>query len=66
MLKTIKLEDSVGTKLAHDITEIRPGEFKGACRNSGKIIYISLTWKQMKSMKTKQQPSWPKLWPEKV
>jgi molybdenum cofactor synthesis domain-containing protein len=30
MLKKIKLQDAVGTKLAHDITEIRPGEFKGA------------------------------------
>ena len=29
MLKKIKLKDAVGTKLAHDITEIRPGEFKG-------------------------------------
>ena len=29
MLKKIKLHDAVGTKLAHDITEIRPGEFKG-------------------------------------
>jgi hypothetical protein len=25
----INVEDSVGTRLAHDITEIRPGEFKG-------------------------------------
>ena len=30
MLKKIKLQDAVGTQLAHDITEIRPGEFKGA------------------------------------
>ena len=29
MLKTIELKDAVGSKLAHDITEIRPGEFKG-------------------------------------
>ena len=29
MLKKIKLKDAVGTKLAHDIAEIRPGEFKG-------------------------------------
>ena len=29
MLKKIKLKDAVGTELAHDITEIRPGEFKG-------------------------------------
>ena len=25
----IKVEEAVGTRLAHDITEIRPGEFKG-------------------------------------
>ena len=30
VLKKIKIQDAVGTKLAHDITEIRPGEFKGA------------------------------------
>ena len=57
MIKTIKLKDAVGTKLAHDITEIRPGEFKGAAfhkgtryatricvayKNSGKIIFILL------------------------
>jgi hypothetical protein len=25
----ITVEEAVGTRLAHDITEIRPGEFKG-------------------------------------
>ncbi len=35
MLKTIKVEDAVGTKLAHDITEIRPGEFKGPAFRKG-------------------------------
>ena len=29
MLKKINAKDAVGTRLAHDITEIRPGEFKG-------------------------------------
>ena len=29
MIKKIKVEEAVGTKLAHDVTEIRPGEFKG-------------------------------------
>ena len=29
MLKTIELKDAVGSKLSHDITEIRPGEFEG-------------------------------------
>ncbi len=35
MLKTIRIEDAVGTKLAHDITEIRPGEFKGPAFRKG-------------------------------
>lgn len=30
MLKIIPLQEAVGTTLAHDITEIRPGVFKGA------------------------------------
>jgi len=29
LIKKIKVEEAVGTKLAHDVTEIRPGEFKG-------------------------------------
>jgi molybdenum cofactor synthesis domain-containing protein len=35
VIKTIELKDAVGTKLAHDITEIRPGEFKGAAFHKG-------------------------------
>ena len=35
MLKKIELKDAVGTKLAHDLTEIRPGEFKGAAFHKG-------------------------------
>ena len=35
MLKKIRVEDAVGTKLAHDITEIRPGEFKGPAFRKG-------------------------------
>ncbi len=35
MLKKIKLQDAVGTRLAHDITEIRPGEFKGPAFRKG-------------------------------
>ena len=27
--KTVRVTEAVGTVLAHDITEIRPGEFKG-------------------------------------
>ena len=38
MLKKIKLEDAVGTKLAHDLTEIRPGEFKGAAFHKGHTV----------------------------
>jgi hypothetical protein len=38
MLKKIKLEDAVGTKLAHDVTEIRPGEFKGAAFHKGHTV----------------------------
>jgi molybdenum cofactor synthesis domain-containing protein len=38
LIKTIKLKDSVGTKLAHDITEIRPGEFKGAAFRKGHTV----------------------------
>lgn len=35
MLKKVKVENAVGTKLAHDITEIRPGEFKGPAFQKG-------------------------------
>ncbi len=38
MLKKIKVTASVGTKLAHDITEIRPGEFKGPAFRKGHEI----------------------------
>ncbi len=31
----IKVEEAVGTRLAHDITEIRPGEFKGPSFRKG-------------------------------
>ncbi len=29
MIQVVKIEDAIGYPLAHDITEIRPGEFKG-------------------------------------
>lgn len=35
MLKKIRVQDAVGTQLAHDITEIRPGEFKGPAFRKG-------------------------------
>ncbi len=38
MLKTIKTEEAVGHILAHDITEIRPGEFKGRAFQKGHRI----------------------------
>ena len=38
MLKKIGVNDSVGTKLAHDITEIRPGEFKGPAFRKGHTV----------------------------
>jgi hypothetical protein len=38
VLKKIKLKDAVGKKLAHDITEIRPGEFKGPAFRKGHTV----------------------------
>jgi hypothetical protein len=35
---TISVKDAVGSVLAHDITEIRPGEFKGCAFRKGHII----------------------------
>jgi molybdenum cofactor synthesis domain-containing protein len=35
VLKKINVEEAVGTVLSHDITEIRPGEFKGAAFRKG-------------------------------
>lgn len=38
MQKKIPLKDAVGTQLAHDITEIRPGEFKGVAFKKGHTV----------------------------
>jgi molybdenum cofactor synthesis domain-containing protein len=38
MIKKIDLSDAVGIRLAHDITEIRPGEFKGAAFRKGHTV----------------------------
>lgn len=38
MLKIIPLEESVGCTLAHDITEIRPDEFKGPAFRKGHVV----------------------------
>jgi len=37
-LRRIRVEDAVGSHLAHDITEIRPGEFKGPSFRKGQKI----------------------------
>ncbi|MEE8399951.1 MAG: molybdopterin-binding protein [Desulfobacterales bacterium] len=38
VLEKTKLEDAVGTELAHDVTEIRPGEFKGPAFRKGHVV----------------------------
>ena len=38
MIQVVKIEDAVGYPLAHDITEIRPGEFKGPAFLRGQIL----------------------------
>lgn len=38
MLEKIRLQDALGTQLAHDITEIRPGEFKGPAFRKGHTV----------------------------
>jgi hypothetical protein len=38
MLESIGLQDAVGLVLAHDITEIRPGEYKGPAFKKGHVI----------------------------
>lgn len=37
-MKSVKVEDAVGMVLAHDLTKIVPGEFKGAAFKKGHII----------------------------
>ena len=36
--KTVELREAVGQRLAHDVTEIRPGEFKGPAFKKGHLI----------------------------
>lgn len=38
MIEVVKIEEAVGYPLAHDITEIRPGEFKGPAFKRGYIL----------------------------
>ena len=37
-MKTVPVTQAVGAVLAHDITEIRPGEFKGRAFKKGHVI----------------------------
>ena len=37
-MKQIKIEDSVGCILSHDVTKIVPGEFKGRLFKKGHVI----------------------------
>ncbi len=36
--KTVNLEEAVGKRLAHDLTEIRPGEFKGPAFSKDHLV----------------------------
>lgn len=38
MIQVVNVEEAVGRQLAHDITEIRPGEFKGPAFQRGHVI----------------------------
>jgi len=38
VLRKVRLEEAVGIQLAHDITEIRPGEFKGPAFRKGHTV----------------------------
>ena len=38
MMKTIPVQDAVGTVLCHDLTRIVPGEFKGRAFKKGHVI----------------------------
>ena len=38
MMKKVRLREAVGSKLGHDITEIRPGEFKGPAFRKGHTV----------------------------
>ena len=37
-MKQIRIEDSVGCILSHDVTKIVPGEFKGRLFKKGHVI----------------------------
>ena len=37
-MKKVKVEDAIGMVVAHDLTKIVPGQFKGAAFKKGHII----------------------------
>jgi len=38
MIQVVRIEDAIGYPLAHDVTEIRPGEYKGPAFHRGHIL----------------------------
>lgn len=38
MIQVVKIEDAIGYPLAHDITEVRPGQFKGPAFQRGHVL----------------------------
>ena len=38
LMKTVPVNNAVGLVLAHDVTEIRPGEFKGRAFKKGHVV----------------------------
>jgi len=38
MMQVVRVEEAIGQPLAHDITEIRPGEFKGPAFQRGHVV----------------------------
>jgi hypothetical protein len=41
MKQVVAIEEAIGYPLAHDITEIRPGEYKGTAFHKGHILQAS-------------------------
>jgi hypothetical protein len=39
-MEKVRVENAVGMVLAHDLTKVVPGEFKGVAFKKGHIIYI--------------------------
>jgi hypothetical protein len=80
--KIIPVDQSVGTILAHDITEIRPGHFKGPAFKKGHIIqeddiphlkrvgkehlYVLHLEPGEKFTRTMRPFGWQRSWPERA